>query len=286
VLNIILLGTALSSFAQSYLQQQNSHWLTSGEGIRFVNNLPQSVSSSWQGLSLSQGCASISDEEGNLLFYSDGNVVWDKNNDVMLNGWDINNNNNLAPNSFYIDPTFSISSYNFDGVVIMPLPGSSHKYLLFASPFLWTANGLGYMQVWTGQLFCTVIDMELNNGLGAVDSNHRGELFAESMAGNLHAVVGNDCNYWLLGYSSTGSYRAYEVTEEGPNPTPVVSTLSPPTSPNLSELNLSPDRRKVAMAMGNEIQVCDFDPATGIFSNDVLLGGQESRYVAFSPNSQ
>src|SRR5690606_35376966 len=49
---------------------------------------------------------------------------------------------------------------------------------------------------------------------------------------------------------------------------------------------LSPDRRKAAMAYGSEVQITDFDPVTGLFSNDVLIGGQQSYYVAFSSNSQ
>src|SRR5688572_17655886 len=33
-----------------------------------------------------EGCATVSDNAGALLFYTDGVSVWDKNNAVMLNG--------------------------------------------------------------------------------------------------------------------------------------------------------------------------------------------------------
>ncbi len=268
--------------AQSYLRPENNIWLTNGEGIDFNSGSPQPALSSWQ----RANCASVSDTQGNLLFYTDGNIVWNRNNDVMQHGWEINDNGNMAPNTSYLDPVFGSSSYNFDGVVIVPVPGSSHKYYIFACPFLWTQNGPGYTGTWTGHLFSTIVDMELNNGLGDVDINHRGLLLADSMAGNLHAVVGEDCNFWLLGYGANGSYKAFNITSEGADPVPIVSTLTPPLSPYLNEFTLSPDRRKAAMAYGSEVQITDFDPVTGLFSNDVLIGGQQSYYVAFSSNSQ
>jgi len=33
-----------------------------------------------------EGCASIADEEGSLLFYTDGTFVWNKNHEQMPNG--------------------------------------------------------------------------------------------------------------------------------------------------------------------------------------------------------
>ena len=32
-----------------------------------------------------EGCTSIADTDGNLLFYSDGSTVWNKNHQVMVN---------------------------------------------------------------------------------------------------------------------------------------------------------------------------------------------------------
>ena len=37
-------------------------------------------------LSTLEGCTSISDTDGNLLFYSDGRTVWNRNHQVMQNG--------------------------------------------------------------------------------------------------------------------------------------------------------------------------------------------------------
>ncbi|MCF6295551.1 MAG: cell surface protein, partial [Flavobacteriaceae bacterium] len=37
-------------------------------------------------LSTNEGCSTISDANGNLLFYSDGTTVWNRNHQVMPNG--------------------------------------------------------------------------------------------------------------------------------------------------------------------------------------------------------
>ncbi len=291
---IFLLGSISLRFeiasAQSYMRPENNIWLSGGiqalgEGIDFNSGVPEPVSASWQTTWIS-GSASICDAEGNLLFYSDGNIVWDRNNNIMPNGWDINNNGSMAPNTFYIDPAFGMSSGNYDGVVIIPMAGSSHKYYIFSSPFLYRYNGYGYLPEWTGNLYGTVVNMELNNGLGGVDPNYKGLLLADSMAGNLHAVVGDNCDFWLLGYGSGGSYKAFHITAEGFDSVPVVSTLMPPLSPYVGELNMAPNRQRGAMASYSEVQVADFDPATGQFSGGILIGTQYTSNIAFSPNSQ
>jgi gliding motility-associated-like protein len=274
------------TFAQSFLRKENNVWMNNGEGLDFNSGSPQHLPSSWQSPHLGKSSASICDAHGNLLFYTDGNIVWNKHNDVMPGGWDINNNANLASNTYFIEPVFGISSFTFDGVVIMPMPGSSHKYYIFSSPLLWTVNSIGlYSGIWQGKLYCTVVDMELNNNLGGIVAGQRGRIIAEGMAGNLHAVTGEDCNYWLVGFGSGGDYKAFNITAAGIDTIPVLSTLTPPLSPTVSELNLSPNRLRSGMALTDEVQICDFDPATGQFSNDISIGAQNCKYLSFSPNS-
>lgn len=285
------------SYAQSYLRKENNIWVgggdywatgTAGSGLNFNSGVVQSINNGWNGNVYNddnKGAASICNAAGKLLFYTDGTIVWNKNHTVMQNGWDINNNGNLLPNTYFIDPYTAHSAFNRDGVVIVPMPGSSHKYYIFSSPLLWNPPFTSPIFFWEGRIYCTVVDMELNNGLGAVVANQRGRIIANAMAGNLHAVVGENCNYWLLAYSAAGSYHAYNITDSGIDTIPVISTLSPLLSNFVGELNVTPDRKKLAMAAESEVQVSDFDPATGTVSNDMLYGAQGCRFVCFSPNS-
>jgi len=72
-----------------YSQAEASNWFFGyGAGLTFdlgsgtvtANNDAQFT------MSTNEGCSSISDFNGNLLFYTDGRNVWDKNHDVMQNG--------------------------------------------------------------------------------------------------------------------------------------------------------------------------------------------------------
>src|SRR5690606_9591920 len=100
-----LLPAVYRSDAQgSFQRKENNVWLNYWEGIDFNSGQPQHRPSSWHGYGLWKGSASICAPDGSLLFYSDGTIIWDRNNDVIQNGWDINNNGNMPPNSFYIDP--------------------------------------------------------------------------------------------------------------------------------------------------------------------------------------
>jgi len=299
ILSLLTLTVRNTAHGQSYLRKENNIWVGSvnlaqnpilpGGAIDFNSGSPQAYETAYSSVvpyTDYSGGASVCDAHGNLLFYTDGTIIWNRNHAIMPGGHDINNNGNMAPNTWFIDPAFGQSAFNRDGVVIIPMPGSSHKYYVFSSPFLYNAPFTTPIFLWEGRIYCTVVDMELDNGLGDIVPGQRGVIIADAMAGNMHAVIGEDCNYWLLAYHSSGSYHAYNISANGiDTANPVISTLSPLLSPYIAELNVSPDRRRVAMAAEDEVQVSDFDPLTGMLSNDVLYGAQGTRFVAFSPNS-
>jgi gliding motility-associated-like protein len=297
LLVIVIIYAGDKIYAQSYLRKENNIWVGGGDfwatgfagsGLNFNSGNVQASHNSWNGNLYDEdnkGAASICDGSGKLLFYTDGTIIWNRNHSVMQDGWDINNNGNMLPNTYFIDPYSGGSAFNRDGVVIVPMPGSSHKYYIFTSPLLWNPPFIYPIFFWEGRIYATVVDMELNNGLGGVVAGQRGRVIAENMSGNLHAVIGEDCNYWLLAYNAGGSYHAYNITDKGVDTIPVVSTLSPLLSSFVGELNVSPDRKKLAMAAESEVQVCNFNAATGSVSNDILYGAQGSRFVCFSPNS-
>ncbi|MBK7109633.1 MAG: hypothetical protein IPH61_11015 [Bacteroidetes bacterium] len=69
-----------NSFSQSY----NNNWAFGDScGLNFSSGEPvffETVMESFE------ACASISDSAGNLLFYTNGEKVWNKNHEVMPNG--------------------------------------------------------------------------------------------------------------------------------------------------------------------------------------------------------
>ena len=85
ILAIFLLPTLM------YGQQEAANWyfgvgaglsFTSGEAVPLTNGVLNTI----------EGSASISDRNGNLLFYTDGSTVYNRNHQVMLNGSDLKGN--------------------------------------------------------------------------------------------------------------------------------------------------------------------------------------------------
>lgn len=70
-------------------QGEASNWyFGQNAGLKFMPNGTVIPLSDGQ-LNTEEGCSSISDTNGNLLFYTDGKTVWDKNHIIMPNGTDL-----------------------------------------------------------------------------------------------------------------------------------------------------------------------------------------------------
>ncbi|MBQ0721749.1 MAG: hypothetical protein KBT89_16295, partial [Gammaproteobacteria bacterium] len=140
------------TFAMSYSQDQASNWyFGENAGIQF-NTLTGSVTALTDGrLNTREGCSSISDEDGNLLFYTDGSTVYNRTHNVMSNG------------SGLLGDESSTQS-----AIVVPKPGDPDLYYIFTvDNALDGANdGLNY----------STVDMTLAGGLGAVASKNSGLL--------------------------------------------------------------------------------------------------------------
>jgi len=88
------------------------------------------------------GSAVLSDASGQLVFYTNGSVVYNKNHQVMSNGGDL------------------IGGFeSSQPAIIVQKPGSTNLYYIFAVDADYFASvGLSY----------SVVDMNLDGGLGAV----------------------------------------------------------------------------------------------------------------------
>jgi len=230
-------------------------------------------------INTNEGSASVSDPNtGQLLFYTDGAFVWDKNNNQMPNGY------GLLGDGFT----------STQAALIIPKPGSSTIYYLI------TSDCGGYCGVNKGVNY-SIVDMTLNNGLGDVDANNKNiPLTPPPTTEKLTAVRHANCvDYWLLTHPfNSNAFNAYLVTANGINPTPVVSnTGMVQTNVNASNLEsigylkASPNAKRLAAAIyyGKAVEVYDFDNATGIVSNAITLTKNAPNFypygVCFSPDN-
>ncbi len=235
-------------------------------------------------LSTNEGCGTISDSNGQLLFYTDGITVWDRNHNQMPNGFGL-----LG------DPSSTQSG------IIVPQPGSSNIYFVFTIDSSAGDDGLRY----------SIIDMDLNNGNGDVTSSKNIELKTPT-AEKISAVIhGNGIDFWVLTHEwGNNNFLAYRITSSGINENPVVSsvgTIHGDTNPEeinasiantIGYLKVSPNGKSIVSAkFGGEnsnVEIFDFNDVTGQVSNPILISdyfyeasSSSGAYgVEFSPDSK
>ncbi len=242
-------------------QKEQNIWIFGDhQGVDFNGSQPVAfLSEFWQ----HEGCASISDRNGQLLFYTEGTRIWNSANNLMENGhlW-----NTQAQRDFR---SFSQTQ----PAVIAEMPGKQGRYYVFSN-----LEDIPY-------LFYSVVDMRGNNGLGKVvslDSVYTG-VKTEKMA----IVQGNACNFWLVIVLRNGIRNAYEVTGDRIDTVPKQSIGGNLSLCDIGELKFSPNGLKMALACyRGGVELFDFDPETGISSNPRLLDRSEELYgLCFSPDN-
>jgi len=189
-----------------------------------------------------EGVSSISDKEGNLLFYSDGSTIYTSGNTEMQNGTGL----------------FGSSS-STQTCLVVPRP-STNKYYVFTTS---TEKGLRFSEV----------DMDLQNGEGQVISKNNSLLLAtEKVAATKHS---NDTDYWVASHTTgTTSYSIRKITSTGIGEQ-VTSNIGSTHNTAIGYLKFSPNSQKLACAIYDEdiIDIFDFDTSGGTLSNLITITG-------------
>jgi hypothetical protein len=269
---IILLYAVADSNAQ-YYTNRNKVW-TFGQkaGIDFTSGSPVPIRSGMNYLgSFTEGVASVCDTAGHLLFYTNGKQVYNRNHVLMPSGVSI------VP--FH---TYSTSQ----AAVIVPMIDSANRYYIFSLE-------MGAASARAGRLVYSKVDMTLDSSRGDVDTSVMGIPLTDSIGERMIAIAGTNHNIWLLTHSSDSTlFFAYEITSAGIDTVPVISavgTVSMRYRYTVGVMKVSPNRRKIVSqchtySAGTEL--FDFDPATGIVSNCVVLDSPSVQYGAeFSPDN-
>tara|TARA_R110002096_G_scaffold68159_1_gene164742 strand:- start:14805 stop:17546 length:2742 start_codon:yes stop_codon:yes gene_type:complete len=261
-----------------FAQNQASNWYF-GENAGISFNLDtDSVTTTTDGrLNTVEGCTSISDDDGNLQFYTDGSLVWNKNHVIMSNGTGLIGN-------------FSSTQ----SAIIVPKPKNTNIYYIFTVDDIKNNNdptnlGLNYSEV----------DMSLEGGLGAVTNKNIN--LVKECSEKVTAVL-KDCiseSIWVVTLASQdgisdifNTFYAYEISITGVSTIPNKSTFpSLAVTDGRGYLKLSPDGSKMACANASDgLFIYDFDVDTGDVSNQLQINssGNASRPygVEFSPNSE
>ncbi len=261
--------------SSSFGQGEANNWFFGGNaGVSFTTGTAVAIENGK--VNTTEGSASISDASGNLLFYTDGIRVWNKNHQVMPNGTGLNG-----------DPSSTSSG------LIVPSPGNSNIYYVFTvdephhDETAATNHGLNF----------SVVDMSLSGGDGEVIATQKNIPLITYNPSNsqenkykcsekITAVRSGDCSsFWVITHF-TNKFYSFKVSSTGVNGTPVVSNspVSVPVSGYrrnaIGYIKSSPDGSKLAVAHSNfatstggsapgGVFLYDFDITTGVVSNEL-----------------
>jgi len=263
LLSLFILLRSLSA------QNENTKWYFGNKAaLDFMTDPPTSLNNS--AMNVGSGCASIADAAGNLLFYTSGDTIWNKNHQVMANGT-------------------GLFGYNSsEGTIIVKKPSSNNLYYIFTVPGGLSTQGLNY----------SIVDMSLAAGMGSVTIKNS-PLYA--MQTCQHIAATRHCNgqdFWILSQDkNTDIYRAFLLSASGINTTAVLSTVSTATNGNTTpgfNLRFSPNGKRlcssffaspsVSSSVVSYVVVYDFNPGAGIVSNSLCLSNLSNARCEFSPN--
>lgn len=135
--------------------------------------------------------ASINDKNGNLLFYTNGCAVMDRNLNLMPNGDSINSGKWFDLFRQYC----SIGYPGFQDVLILNDPAFEYGYYIFHKPNIY------YPQIDDSlQLHYSYVDMRLNNGLGDVTVKNKRYVQNQNLLSSYFTAIKhqNKISWWII----------------------------------------------------------------------------------------
>ena len=263
--------------ASAYGQKQGNIWyFGDGYGLDFNTTPPTLLEDGQTAPSVAcgdlhiEGTASIADSSGSLLFYTDGQTIWNKNHQPMPNGTGL-----LGGSS------------STQAVLIVPQPQSNTRYYVFTTDDFCNdlANGLRY----------SIVDICEDNKLGDVVEGFKNELLVDTVAEKLAAVRhANGIDYWLLTHRYfSNEFYAFQLTPQGIEP-PVISAAGSVHEGGgannmwraMGQIKVSPQGSQLAIGSANcgtILELFGFDASSGIISNGRSLPSLCGAYgIAFS----
>jgi len=251
--------------------QEGNVWIFgSHAGLDFNSGAPVPVTSAIETI---EGSASVCDASGQLLFYTEGSTIWDRNGNPMPNGTDLTG---------LVFPNYSPTASTTQSSLIVPLPGAPYLYYVFS-----LTDGTILSK---HNLYYSMVDMRLNNGLGDVVAGKKGMLLDSSLSEKLTGTVGKCCNIWVTVNQTNGYFHAFEITAAGLNTTPVISPsgINNRFTYNYGEIKFSHDGNRLAAVSQPffGLMLYDFDGYTGRFDNIRTIVRRDMYGVCFSPDNK
>ncbi len=272
-LSIIFFQTAIAQQTECDYKRPHEadRWVFGEKAVVNFLTEPPEVTASQNFFDSPNGMATISDADGNLLFFTNGITVWNKNYHVMTNG------DGLKGNNFATQPA-----------IIVPAPGKSDEYYVFTLDMY-------IPPVFTDGVNYSVVTFSGGNA-GEVTMKNK-LLFNENDQKVCAVKHANGRDYWIVfhGFGNNKGRDFYSyLLSDSLSETPVVSTVGAPHvgDPNNSGgyMKASSDGSKIALVIPADgiAEIFDFDNETGEVSNPVTSATGQFNFpfgVEFSPDN-
>jgi gliding motility-associated-like protein len=261
-----------------YTQNQTNHWNFGNKAALNFNNGIVNIMSDSE-MDTPAGSASISDTQGNLLFYTNGQTVWNKNHAIMENGEGLAGEINNTQTS-----------------IIIPKPGTDERYYILST----RVNGTTTSPLLTKGVYLAEIEISTTHPLGKVLT--RFQSLRDASTERITAVHHKDGKaIWLITFGETGgstngvknTFSSYKIDENGINP-PLHSVQEETVSAS-GAMKASPNGKLIAIAdTGDQyVYLYNFDNETGaittntkIFTDTAISAPKAPYGIAFSRNSK
>jgi gliding motility-associated-like protein len=287
--NLFVIVLLLLFLPVTYAQNEASFWYFGrNAGLQFDADTGTVTALTNGRLNTLEGCTSISDIDGELLFYSDGRTVWNRNHDVMTNGFGLKGDESSTssglivpkpqdPDFYYIFTVDEPHHENFSGFPGGGIDGDGvNDGLMYSKINITDSGGLGAVD--PGEKNVPLITYDTND---PVQSEFK-------CSEKITAVRADDCSsFWVITHF-VDKFYAFKVDTNGVSSTPVISTIGPEVPVEgyrrnaLGYLKASPDGTKLVVAhygfselygedAAGGVYLFDFDNDTGEVSNSLEL---------------
>jgi len=257
--------------------KQGDYWFFYKDiGLIFSNGTVQLNNLSGDKLITGKGSSVISDINGSLLFFTDGETVWNRNLGTLQNGTDL-----------------AGSSFSTQSSIIVPQPGDGGLYYIFSVDQIWN------FQESTKGFRYSIVDMAGNSGLGRVTQKNRPliDTVPEKVTSTLHA---NGIDYWVVTVEwRTNKFYAYLINNQGLDTANIVTsnegtvqTGGLADNNSVGYLKFSADGSRLAQAIYGDgiIEIFDFNNQTGDINFSKRLSNaleyENAFGIEFSPNGE
>jgi hypothetical protein len=290
-MRIVLFCFVLFCFIKNvFAQQENFHWeLGQNASLQFNNVLPYNPNYN-RGLFYvytAGNNSSICDiENGELLIYCHGGIIFNKLGVPMENGDSINSGK-------YVLQYYPNGIIAYQGTLILPYPNRPNLYYVFYTNLDSAIQG-SYL---ASKFRYSIVDMTLNNGLGKVidkDKLIENGLFERGRINAIHHANGRD--WWIIinGYNDLQHYiyllspsglKLYSKQSIGSTYN-CVDQRQYQTCTNQSGNQIAYLYSTEDISLTQRIDLYDFDRCTGLLSNYKTISVIDTEFngLSFSPN--